>query len=129
MESPEIQLFNAVFSLSLARGYETIDYSPVGDTNLLYPFVHVGETTDDDVIDNKSIITGRLIQTVHVWGYANDRALYTGMLHNLKQDLRALRQLVNYHVKLEGLSSNTIFDNTTNDNLLHGIIEAEYKLY
>ncbi|WP_077621565.1 hypothetical protein [Sediminibacillus massiliensis] len=127
MEAPEIQLFNAVFKLSLNRGYETVDYSPVKD-EIPYPFVHVGETTDEDIINNKQVITGFVSQTIHVWGYANNRALHTAMMHSLKQDLRAMKRLINYRVELQSLNSNTIYDNTTNDNLLHGIIEVEYKL-
>jgi hypothetical protein len=31
-------------------------------------------------------------------------------------------------VRLVSLDSNEIYDNTTTDNLLHGIIQAEYKI-
>lgn len=128
MLSPQIQLFNAIFSASESLDYKTIDYSPTNDDSLPYPFVFVAETNSDDVINNKDVITGRLRQTVHVWGYANDRALFTDMVYQLEMKMRHLTRLKNYRLELAGLNSNQIFDNTTTDNLLHGTIEVEYKL-
>ncbi|KGX88036.1 hypothetical protein [Pontibacillus litoralis] len=128
MLSPKIQLFNVVFQISTDLGYQTIDYAPVSSPGLTYPFVHVGESNSTDVINNKGIITGRISQTIHVWGYANDRALFSGMMDQLETSLRKLTRLKNYYIKLEELQSNEIYDNTTNDNLLHGIIQVEYKL-
>ncbi|WP_181350483.1 hypothetical protein [Thalassobacillus sp. CUG 92003] len=128
MESPEIQLFNAVFAVSTNLSYTTIDYSPVDDESLAYPFVHVGETNSVDVINNKDVITGRLRQTVHVWGQAHDRALFSDMLFQLKTGLRRLRRLENYRLELIDLNSNQMFDNTTHETSIHGTIEVEYKL-
>ncbi|WP_079480568.1 hypothetical protein [Halobacillus salinus] len=128
MLSPQIQLFNAVFSLSEKLGYKTIDYSPTTVDTIPYPFVFVAETNSNDVINNKHVITGILRQTVHVWGYANKRALFADMVYQLEHELRQLRRLKNYRLKLVGLSNNQIFDNTTSDNLLHGTVEVEYKL-
>ncbi|CDQ20855.1 hypothetical protein SAMN05192559_1088 [Halobacillus karajensis] len=128
MLSPQIQLYNAIFAASLEQEYDTIDYSPTTDDSLDYPFVFVAETNSDDVISNKDVITGRLRQTVHVWGYAHNRALFTDMVYQLEMKMRHLTRLQNYYLELAGLNSNQIFDNTTTDNLLHGTIEVEYKL-
>ncbi|MBX0358921.1 hypothetical protein [Halobacillus sp. Nhm2S1] len=128
MLSPQIQLFNAIFAASLNLGYKTIDYSPTSDDSLPYPFVFVAETNSDDVINNKDVITGRVRQTVHVWGYAHDRATFTDIVYQLEMKLRHLTTLKNYRLEITELNSNQIIDNTTTDNLLHGTIEAEYKL-
>lgn len=128
MVAPEIQLFNAVFRKSINLGYQTIDYATQGEDGLEYPFVHVGESISSDVINNKEVITGRISQTIHVWGYADDRALFSNMVFQLKQELRGLSKLNNYYVELDSLSSNAVFDNSTDDRLLHGIIQAEYEL-
>lgn len=128
MLSPKIQLFNAIFSRSLALNYQTYDYVPAKEENVPYPFVHLAESISADVFDNKQVITSRISQTIHVWGYANDKALFAEMVFNLELELRNLTRLNNYYVRLVALDSNEIIDDTTSDKLLHGIIQAEYKL-
>ncbi|MGF2617733.1 hypothetical protein FZC84_11905 [Rossellomorea vietnamensis] len=128
MKSPKIQLFNAVFSKSLALGYNTYDYLPGKDDETPYPFVHVAGSISSDVLDNKDMITGIISQTVNVWGLANNKASFAEMVFSLEQELRKLTKLDNYFVRMVSLDSNEIPDNTTTDNLLHGIIQAEYKL-
>ncbi|RWZ59891.1 hypothetical protein EQV77_00915 [Halobacillus fulvus] len=128
MQSPDIQLFNAIYKASMDLGYTTIDYSPVNDDSLDYPFVFVAETDNEDSINNKDVIIGNITQIVHVWGYATDRAAFSDMVHQLKQQMRRLSRLPNYRLKLENMNSNSMYDNTTTDNLLHGIIDVEYKL-
>ncbi|WP_200411922.1 hypothetical protein [Virgibacillus salexigens] len=128
MLSPKIQLFNAVFSKSSALGYDTYDYLPGKDEDTPYPFVHVAESVGSDVINNKDVINGRISQTVHVWGIANDRALFSDMVFKLEMELRRLSKLDNYYLRLLALDSNEMYDNTTTDTLLHGIIQVEYQL-
>ncbi|WP_077301579.1 hypothetical protein [Virgibacillus pantothenticus] len=128
MESPQLQLFNHIFNRSLALGYSTIDYSPVKNKGLTYPFVYVGERVSEDIINNKQVITGRLLQTVHVWAYAHNRSLFDEMMFRLQNEFRKITRLPNYYLKLEGLNANDMYDNTTSDDLLHGVIEVEYRL-
>lgn len=128
MQSPKIQLFNFVFSKSLALGYDTYDYLPGKDDETPYPFVHVAGSISSDLMNNKDVITGIISQTVNVWGLANNKAIFAEMVFSLEQELRKLTKLDNYFVRLVSLESNEIPDNTTTDNLLHGIIQAEYKL-
>ncbi|MGM0864541.1 MAG: hypothetical protein ACQEWF_07710 [Bacillota bacterium] len=128
MKSPKIQLFNAVFSRSLSLGYDTYDYLPGKDDETPYPFVHIAGSVSSDVINNKEIITGTISQTIHVWGLANDRSHFAEMIFQIEMELRRLSELENYFVRLTELDSNEIFDNTTTDNLLHGIIQVEYRL-
>lgn len=128
MDSPQLQLFNHIFNKSLALGYATIDYSPASNKGLTYPFVYVGERVSEDIINNKQVITGRIMQTVHVWAYANNRSLFDQMMFKLQMEFRKINRLPNYRLKLEGLNSNDMYDNTASEDLLHGIIEVEYRL-
>jgi hypothetical protein len=128
MKSPKIQLFNAVFNKSLNLGYGTYDYLPGKDGEVPYPFVHVAGSVGSDVINNKEVITGNLSQTIHVWEMANNRIHFAEMIYNLEMSLRRMTQLDNYYVRLVALDSNEIYDNTTTDNLLHGVIQAEYRI-
>jgi hypothetical protein len=128
MKSPKIQLFNSVFNKSLSLGYDTYDYLPGKDEGAPYPFVHVAGSISSDVINNKEVITGNISQTIYVWGMANNRSHFAEMIYNLEMELRRLTQLENYYVRLTALDSNEIYDNTTTDNLLHGIIQAEYRI-
>ncbi|KAA0560765.1 hypothetical protein F0342_21630 [Bacillus sp. CH30_1T] len=128
MKSPKIQLFNAVFNKSLSLEYDTYDYLPGKDEEVSYPFVYVAGSIGSDVINNKEVITGNISQTIHVWEMANNRAHFAEMIYNLEMALRRLTKLDNYYVRLVSLDSNEIFDNTTTDNLLHGVIQAEYRI-
>ena len=128
MLSPEIQLFNEIFKRALTVNENVVDYSPVNNPNLPYPFIHIGETTSNDLSDNKRFIRGDIAQTIHVWGYAHNRALFYDISHRLKNELRQITKLENYYVRQIGLNSNDIYDNTTDDDLLHGIIQVEYRL-
>jgi hypothetical protein len=128
MKSPKIQLFNAVFSRSLSLGYETYDYLPGKDEDAHYPFVHIAGSVSSDVMNNKEVITGTISQTIHVWGLANDRSQFAEMIFHLEMELRRISELENYFVRLTELDSNEIYDNTTTDNLLHGVIQAEYRI-
>jgi hypothetical protein len=128
MKSPKIQLFNAVFNKSISLGYDTYDYLPGKDEEVSYPFVYVAESIGSDVINNKEVITGNISQTIHVWEMANNRLHFAEMINNLEMALRRMAQLDNYYVRLVSLDSNEIFDNTTTDNLLHGVIQAEYRI-
>jgi hypothetical protein len=128
MKSPKIQLFNEVFNKSISLGYDTYDYLPGKDEGIPYPFVHLAGSIGSDVINNKEVITGNLSQTIHVWEIANNRSHFAEMIYNLEMALRRLTNLDNYYVRLVSLDSNEIFDNTTNDNLLHGVIQAEYRI-
>lgn len=128
MLSPEIQLFNEIFKQALTLNHTVVDYNPANDPNLPIPFIHIGETTSNDLIDNKRFIRGDLTQTIHIWSYASDRALFYDISHRLKQELRQINNLENYYVRFMNLNSNDIYDNTTDDDLLHGIIEVEYRL-
>jgi hypothetical protein len=128
MKSPKIQLFNAVFSRSLSLGYETYDYLPGKDEDTHYPFVHIAGSVSSDVMNNKEVITGTISQTIHVWGLVNDRSQFAEMIFHLEMELRRISELENYFVRLTELDSNEIYDNTTTDNLLHGIIQAEYRI-
>jgi hypothetical protein len=128
MKSPKIQLFNAVFNHSSSLGYDTYDYLPGKDESTPYPFVHVAGSISSDVINNKEVITGNISQTIHVWEIASNRSYFAEMIYYLEMELRRLTQLENYYVRLTSLDSNEIYDNTTTDNLLHGIIQAEYKI-
>ncbi|MBU8567586.1 hypothetical protein KM914_14275 [Virgibacillus pantothenticus] len=126
MQSPQLQLFNELFNRSLALGYQTVEYQK--DSGLSYPFVHIGERVNEDIINNKQVITGRLLQTVHVWAYAHNRSLFDEMMFRLQNEFRKITRLPNYYLKLEGLNANDMYDNTTSDDLLHGVIEVEYRL-
>jgi hypothetical protein len=128
MKSPKIQLFNSVFNKSLSLGYDTYDYLPSKDEGAPYPFVHVAGSISSDIINNKEMITGTISQTIHVWEMANDRSHFAEMIYNLAMELRRLAKLENYYVRLVSLDSNEVYDNTTTDNLLHGIIQAEYRI-
>lgn len=103
------------------------DYLPNSDAP--YPFVQIGEGNHEDLISNKDVIFGNLSQSIHVWGYVDNRALFEDMSWSIEQSMRSLHATPNYYVKLVDMTSNSVVDTSTHDTLLHAVIEAEFKIY
>lgn len=124
MQSPQLQIFNAIFKVSLALGYKTYDYLPAKEASL--PFVYVGEQFDVDIA-TKSVIYGRVTQRVHLYGDYKKRLELTGMMDSLKREIRKLSKTPNFYISVKRLNAQTLLDTTSTQPLLHGIIEIEIQ--
>lgn len=121
--SPQLQIYNAVFKASMQLGYDTYDYLPANDVK--YPFVFVGEQSDQDR-RNKSIIFGDVQQTLHIYHDYKKRRDLTGMMDKLKVECRKLKHTENFNVAYKNITAQTMIDTTTDTPLLHGILDVEF---
>lgn len=124
IDSPQSQIYNEIFKLSLSLGYETFDFLPANSVE--YPFVYVGEQFDVDTA-NKSTITGVVTQRIHVYHDYTMRGELATMINKIKYELRELKSTDSFYIHIRGISSQLLQDNTTAQSLLHGIIEVELK--
>jgi len=126
LKSPQQQIFDAVFLISLNLGYATFDYLPANQVT--YPFVFIGEQSDQD-LRTKTSIYGRVQQTIHVYHSQKKRRELTTMMNNLKTGFRKLKSTENFYVTYKNISGQVIPDNSTSEPLLHGMIEVEFQFH
>lgn len=124
LKSPQQFIFDEVFIQSLNLGYKTFDYLP--PDSIGYPFVFVGEQFDEDVA-NKTNVHGFVNQTIHIYHSHKKRRELTDMMNNLKAAFRRMKNAGPYRVTVGSVEGQTIFDNSTPEILLHGIIEVEFR--
>lgn len=122
--SPQLQIFNEVFKVCLALGYDTYDYLPAKDAK--YPFVFIGEQFDQDRA-TKSIIYGRVQQRIHIYHDYKKRRELSTMMDSIKRELRKLKHTENFYVSVKNIESRTLPDNSTAQALLHGVIEVDFQ--
>lgn len=123
MLPPQQQIFNKVFEVCLSLGFNTFDFLPAEEVS--YPFIFVGEQTDIDR-ENKSTVTGLVMQSIHFYGGYRKRGDLSVMMNDLKHELRNLRNTTNFYIAVKNINSRTLLDTTTARRLIHGIVEVEF---
>ena len=123
---PQQELFTAILVACRNAGFDTYDgmLPPEGTK---YPFVYIG---DSQLIDDikKNAVFGNVTQTIHV--YINDprkRGTLSVMLLGIKNLCRHIESTSNFGWDLINVSQQILPDNTTDEPLLHGILELEYR--
>lgn len=124
LKSPQQYIFDEVFIQSLNLRYKTFDYLPPESAGL--PFVFIGEQFSEDVA-NKTNVHGFVNQTIHIYHDRKRRRELTDMINTLKASIRRMKNAGPYRVRVNSISDQTIFDNSTAETLLHGIIEVEFR--
>lgn len=92
-----------------------------------YPFVYLG---DSQLIDsaNKTAVFGEVTQTVHVFhNNVRQRGTVSGMLLQIKQIARALERTTNFGWMISDISQQILPDNTTDQPLLHGVLQITFR--
>lgn len=128
IKSPELALFNAVFSYAQSRVCERV-YDTPPDKQAVCPFVVLG-TEQTTSTENKSDVAKRLFLTIHIWATTDQR-----------QELELIRaKLVNltkirttgwrFIARPDEETSDTITDETVpNSTFLHGTVTLVYDAY
>lgn len=124
MKSPQQQIYDACFRVSLALGYSTWRYLPGKEAD--YPFVFVGEQYDDDSA-TKSVIFGDVVQRIHIYHVDSKRVELTSIMDAIKLNLRKLKHTETFYINVKKINSQTLPDNTAAQALWHGIIEIEFR--
>lgn len=120
-KSPQQAIYDAIFQTSLSLGFKTYPYLPAKDAT--YPFVYVGEQFDNDRY-TKSVIYGDVIQRIHIYHDYRKRSELTGMMDNLKHEIRKLKRADGFALNVKRINAQILLDTTTVDSLYHGIVEV-----
>lgn len=123
-KSPQQQIFDAVFLLSLNLGYATYDFLP--PKGAPYPFVYIGEQFDQDR-NTKTSVYGRVQQTVHVYDTVRNRRAVSDMADAIKAECRKLKRTDNFHITVKNISSQIGNESIGAEQLKHGIIEIDFQ--
>lgn len=126
--SPELALFNAVFSYAQSRVCERV-YDTPPDEQAACPFITLG-TEQTTSTENKSNTAKRLFLTVHIWATTDQRQeleLIRAKLVNLTKIRAAGFRFI---ARPDEETSDTIIDETVpNTQFLHGTVTLVYDAY
>lgn len=120
LKSPQQQVYDAVFLISMNLGYATFDYLPADEVD--YPFVYIGEQFDQDRL-TKTSVYGRVQQSIHIYHSHRKRRELTTMINNLRTDFRELKRTENFYLDCKNVTGRIIPEG----KLLHGFIEVEFQ--
>lgn len=128
IKSPELALFNAVFSYAQSHVCERV-YDTPPDKQAVCPFIVLG-TEQTTSTENKSDVAKRLFLTVHIWATTDQRQeleLIRAKLLNLTKIRAAGFKFI---ARPDEETSDTITDTTVpNSTFLHGTVTLVYDAY
>lgn len=128
MQSPKLQLYNKVFEMIEEYDQLAVDFKDMAD-ELPYPFFVLSDVHERKLLDTFNSFSGVLTLQVHLWSLADDKGAHDELETRLNRDLSFLNELNDYQLILDDLNTNTLIDNTTNQLLLHTVMNVEYKVY
>lgn len=123
---PQQELFSELLTEIKEIGYDVYD-GLLPPKKTPYPFVYMADSqqTDDP---NKSAVFGNVYQTIHVWHNSpKKRGEVSKILLDIKQICYKLEQTANFSWMVLNINQRILSDNTTDQPLLHGILEIEFK--
>ncbi len=94
-----------------------------------YPFVYLADSQFVDSYDNKTMIRGRVYQTIHLWhNNCRERGTVSDLLQQIKDLSRRIQKTKNYCWRIRHIEQRILSDNTTSEPLMHGVLELEYEI-
>jgi hypothetical protein len=126
MYDPQQEMFSKLKKELEAKGFAVYDgcLPPEGTP---YPFVYLGDSrqTDDD---NKTAVFGDVYQTIHVWhNNHRQRGTVSQILLEIKLSCRMISHTDHFAWDVRNITQQIFPDNTTNQPLLHGVLNVEWK--
>lgn len=125
MISLQQDIYNTVYGVcdELGRVYEKAP--PKGTP---YPFIWLGQT--ELVPDrNKTAIFANVIQTIRFYSTENQRGTISQLMFDVENELRELKETEQSYIDLVRSNTTVLGEVDGNDNLYHGILEVEFKVY
>ena len=120
------ELFTALLQALRNKGYNVYDgHLPFENTP--YPFIYIADSSTNE-IPTKPYVIGEVTQSIHV--YHNNvlkRGTFSALLLDIKQTVRSISSTTNFGFNLVEVNQTILPDDTTDQPLLHGVIEARYK--
>lgn len=123
---PQQELFTALLTALRNAGYDVYDgHLPAEGTS--YPFIYLADSSTNETL-TKPYVIGEVTQSIHV--YHNNvlkRGTVSVILLDIKNIARAIGTTTNFGWTLLEVNQTMLPDDTTDQPLLHGVIEARYK--
>ena len=126
MYDPQQELFTAIRMALDGSPYDVYDGALPPD-GTPYPFIYLAETMLNDDI-RKNGVVGNVTQTIHI--YSNDvrkRGTASLMAFAVKNLCRHIQHTTNFSWDLISVRQQHLSDNTTDEPLLHIVIDVEYR--
>ncbi|MGX0001655.1 hypothetical protein [Staphylococcus cohnii] len=125
-QSIKYELFNYLYKVFSELGVPVVR---VVDqyTDLGYPFIAIEEIQDLVSVQSFDNYGGEPKARIHLWSDADDLQTHDRLYIQIQDILMKTEQLPSYHVSLVSINTNDINDDTTNTNLQHSIIDAEFQ--
>lgn len=130
MMDPQQELFTRLLVDLTAYGkekgigvYDSI--LPPGGTP--YPFIYLGDVSQEDDMGNKSMIFAACTVMIHVFSdQPRRRGTLSGILSDIRSICRNIERTSGYAWRGTGMSQQILPDNTTAVPLMHGVITADF---
>lgn len=121
-------IFDEMFKRS-SQMLEYNTYLTLPDLQVSYPFVVIGET---QLIPKptKSGIVGTVSLTIHVWGAGGNRIQVSNMISELYRVAANIERIGKVYFTMDLTSGSTILhDNSTKEELIHGVLDLSFGFY
>lgn len=125
-QSIKYELFNYLYRAFSELGVPVVkqvdQYTELG-----YPFIAIEEIQDLVTVQSFDNYGGEPKARIHLWSDADDLQTHDRLYIQIQDILMKTEQLPSYRVSLSSINTNDINDDTTNTNLQHSIVDAEFQ--
>lgn len=126
MKSAKLQLFNYLYEKFLSLNVPVIETKDLNQ-QLDYPFIAIQSLNDHISRLTFDSYSGKPSVTVHLWGINDDKAMNDQLYLQVQNILLNDVYLEGYTLVRPNINVNEIIDTTSNQELLHTIINIEYE--
>ena len=125
MISPQQDIYNAVYDVCDKLG-DVYEKSPPKGTP--YPFIWLGQT---ELVPkrNKSVIFANVTQTIRFYAKDTQRGTISQLMFDVENALRELKETDQSYIDMVQSYTNVLGEDNGNDDLYHGILEVEFRVY
>lgn len=125
-KQPDQQLLDEVFKCALKLGLNVFEFLP--DEGTTYPFIVMGDTHLIPAV-TKTLIYGRCVTTLHVWSDSKNRKQVSDIIGKLMAEVSKIKQIDSrqWAMLINESDSQILKDNSTSENLYHGLLHLYFR--
>lgn len=126
MKSPRQSLYDTVFERLSMLGYVVYDKLPMEEVP--YPFIVIKNNLSEYEKRHKHSRSLTHSLKIDTWHLSDNRGEHDKTLTQIEQSLFSLGAVNGHSLIVRRLNSSEMTDTTTNNSLLHGIIDVTYQI-